>query len=158
MRDCVGLRRRCAGIGSIALFPLLTGVGSAAAGQDAAGIVGQVTDESGAVLPGVTVTAKSPSLQVPEMSTVTDDRGEYRLTPLPIGTFEVMYELSGFQLMRREELRLTSGFIAKVDIVLKVGSLEESVLAATTRSGATYVKPTSILPARLAEVSASYKF
>ena len=92
------------------------------------------------------------------MSTVTDDRGEYRLTPLPIGTFEVMYELSGFQLMRREELRLTSGFIAKVDIVLKVGSLEESVLAATTRSGATYVKPTSILPARLAEVSASYKF
>src|SRR2546430_11617577 len=45
MRDCVGLRRRWAAIGSIALFMLLTGVGSAA-GQDAAGIVGQVSTSS----------------------------------------------------------------------------------------------------------------
>jgi len=75
----------------------------------------------------VTVTAKSPSLQVPEVSTVTDGRGEYRLTPLPIGTFEVSYDLTGFQGIRREALRLTSGFVAKIDIVMKVGSLEESV-------------------------------
>src|SRR5438552_2956911 len=127
MSDCARLWRRCPAIGSIALVTVLGVVGTAAAGQDAAGIVGQVTDESGAVLPGVTVSAKSPSLQVSEVSAVTDGRGEYRLTPLPIGTFEVVYELSGFQRIRREGLRLTSGFIAKVDVILKVGSLEESV-------------------------------
>jgi hypothetical protein len=99
----------------------------AAAGQDAAGIIGQVTDESGGVLPGVTVTATGPALQVPEVTAVTDERGEYRLTPLPIGTFEVVYSLSGFQVIRREGLRLTVGFVAKVDVVLKVGALEESV-------------------------------
>ena len=45
----------------------------AVAGQvTAAGIIGQVRDESGAVLPGVSVTVKSPALQVAEMLAVTD--------------------------------------------------------------------------------------
>jgi hypothetical protein len=100
-------------------------MGSAAA-QDA-GIVGQVVDESGAALPGVTVTAKSPALQLPQVTTLTDNRGEYRLTPLPIGTYEVTYDISGFQTVRREGLRLTSGFTAKIDIEMKVGALQESV-------------------------------
>jgi Carboxypeptidase regulatory-like domain len=115
-------------ISSLVLVIVLAAARSTAAGQDAAGIVGQVTDESGAVLPGVTVAAKSPSLQVPEVSGVTDARGEYRLTPLPIGTYEVRYDLGGFSTIRREGLRLTSGFVAKVDIVMKVGAVEESVL------------------------------
>jgi hypothetical protein len=127
MWDFVTSHRRHTASSLLMVFVFLAAASIATAGQDAAGIVGQVTDESGAVLPGVSVTAKSPSLQVPEVTTVTDGHGEYRLTPLPIGTFEVAYELSGFQLMRREGLRLTSGFIAKVDVILKVGSLEESV-------------------------------
>src|SRR6266571_3122364 len=127
MRDSMRLWRHCTALSSLVLITFLAAAGSATAGQDAAGIVGQVTDESGAVLPGVTVTAKSPSLQVPEVSSITDGRGEYRLTPLPIGTYEVRYDLAGFQAIRREALRLTSGFVAKVDIVMKVGALEESV-------------------------------
>ncbi len=95
-------------------------------GQDAS-IVGQVTDESGAVLPGVTVTATSPALQVRQLADVTNDRGEYRLTPLPIGTYAVEYTLQGFQTVRRQELRLTIGFQARLDIVMKVGALTESV-------------------------------
>ena len=71
-----------------------------ALGQQAAGIIGQVTDESGAVLPGVTVTATSPALQVPSVVSVTDGRGDYRLTPLPIGTYTVEYTLAGFQTVR----------------------------------------------------------
>ena len=42
----------------------------------AATIIGQVTDESGAILPGVTVTVTSPALQVPQMTGVTDEQGE----------------------------------------------------------------------------------
>src|ERR1700730_6997859 len=91
----------------LGLFPM---AGQSIAGQDEAGILGQVTDESGAVLPGVTVTATSPALQVPTVTDVTNARGEYRLTPLPIGTYTIEYSLSGFQAVRREGVRLTGGF------------------------------------------------
>ena len=100
------------------------------AGQGAgnpAGITGVVTDNSGAVLPGVTVTATSPALQVPSVMGVSDDRGEYRLSPLPIGVYTVLFELPGFQSVRREGVRLTVGFTARVDLQLNLGGLEETV-------------------------------
>ena len=77
-----------------------------------ASIIGQIKDESGAILPGVSVTASSPALQVGQVTTVTNEQGEYRLTPLPIGTYAVEYGLVGFQTVRREGLRLTAGFVA----------------------------------------------
>src|SRR5687767_5078998 len=85
---------------------LLLFVAGSASAQQGAGIIGQVTDESGAVLPGVTVTATSPALQVPSVVAVTDERGEYRLTPLPIGIYTITYTLSGFQSVRHEGVRL----------------------------------------------------
>ena len=99
----------------------------AQAAQATATILGQVTDESGAALPGVTVTLRSPALQVPSMSTATDERGEYRLTPLPIGIYTVEYELSGFQMLRLSEIRLSAGFSAKLDQSMKIGALAETV-------------------------------
>ena len=75
----------------------------------------------------MTVSATSPALQVPQVTAVTDARGEYRLTPLPIGTYAVTYELSGFVSNRREEIRLTVGFTARVDVVLGVGAVQETV-------------------------------
>src|SRR5262245_27049941 len=102
-----------------------------AQGQDAS-IVGQVTDDSGAVLPGVTVTAVSPALQVAEVTAITNERGEYRLSPLPIGTYQVTYSLSGFQATKHENVRLTVGFVASLHIVLKLGALSESVTVSGT--------------------------
>src|ERR1700741_1101809 len=89
-------------LGGMALavfFSLFAMAGPASAGQGTApaSIIGQVKDESGGILPSVTVVATSPALQVPSISAVTDERGEYRLTPLPIGTYGVEYTLSGFQ-------------------------------------------------------------
>src|SRR5262245_47614750 len=81
----------------------------------AATVMGQVSDDSGGSLPGVTVTLRGPSLQVPSMTTVTDARGEYRLTPVPIGTYTIQYELSGFQSLRLEDVKLSAGFTAKLD-------------------------------------------
>ena len=92
-----------------------------------ASIIGQVTDDTGAVLPGVTIVATSPSLQVPQVTVVTNERGEYRLTPLPLGTYSVEYALEGFQTVRRADLRITAGFTAKVDVVLKVSTLAETI-------------------------------
>src|SRR5439155_22045889 len=104
---------------SLTLVPRSAAAQAAASGS----IIGQVRDESGAVLPGVTVTATSPALQVPSVSTVTDEQGEYRLTPLPIGVYAVDYELSGFQKVRQEDIRITVGFIARLDVKLHVGDV-----------------------------------
>src|SRR5262245_12572043 len=91
-------------VGLITCFILAPLSGVARAGQDAAGsIYGLVTDESGAVLPGVTVRATSPSLQVSEILVVTEANGEYRMTPLPIGIYRVEYSLQGFQAVRQED-------------------------------------------------------
>src|SRR5688572_6329391 len=68
-----------------------------AQGTAPATITGRVTDGTGAVVPGVTVTATSPALQIPQVQAVTDAQGEYRLSPLPIGVYAVTWELSGFQ-------------------------------------------------------------
>ena len=113
---------RCAAI--VLIASALSGV---AAAQQDAGIIGLVTDESGAVLPGVTVTATSPSLQVQSIVGVTDAKGEYRLSPLPIGTYTVDFSLSGFQGVKHEGVRLTVGFTAKIDVGLKVGALAETI-------------------------------
>ena len=93
---------RCVGVlfiltGLTGLLPWAT---TAVAGQGAgnpAGIAGVVTDNSGAILPGVTVTATGPALQVPSVTSVSDERGEYRLSPLPIGIYTVVFELPGFR-------------------------------------------------------------
>src|SRR5262245_22357412 len=80
------------------------------AGQAITAIVGVVTDGTGGALPGVTVTVTGPALQVPSVVGVTDAKGEFRVSPLPPGTFTVTYELSGFQTVKRDGVRLALGF------------------------------------------------
>jgi len=116
-------------------------------------INGQVTDESGGVLPGATVTATSPALQVPQVTTVSDAGGRYRLTPLPIGTYIVTFELAGFRSVRREDIRLTAGFTARVDAALSVGALEETVTVSGASPLVDTASPSS--PARLRRSSPS---
>ncbi len=120
---------------AVIVFGLAAGGRAEARQVGSASIVGQVTDESKSVLPGVVVRATSPALLVPSVEAVTDANGEYRLTRLPLGVYTVEYSLPGFQTVRRGETRLTTGFTAKLDISLKVGGLEETV----TVSGASPV-------------------
>src|SRR5437773_7872053 len=103
-------------VAALALFSLAWLARVASAGQSDASVYGLVTDESGAVLPGVTVTVASPALQVRVVSVVTAVDGEYRVTPLPIGTYQVEYALQGFQTVRQEGIRLTVGFAARLDV------------------------------------------
>lgn len=120
-------RRLCLPAAMLLVLLPLAAVANAAQGSSTASIVGQVTDESKGVLPGVTVTATSPALQVPSVIAVTDERGEYRLTPLPIGLYTVEYSLTGFRSIRQEGVRLTAGFTAKLDVSMAVGAIEETV-------------------------------
>lgn len=120
---------------AVAGLIVLTAAGRAIAGQETvAGIFGSVTDESQSLMPGVTVTVTSPSLQG-SRDAVTDEQGRYRISPLPIGTYTMVFELQGFRTLRREEVRLTAGLMSRIDVGLVVGGLEETV----TVSGASPV-------------------
>lgn len=96
-------------VAAVVFFSVAWLASIASAGQTDASLYGLVTDESGAVLPGVTVTVTSPALQVRTVSAVTAADGEYRVTPLPIGIYQVEYTLQGFQTVRQEGIRLTAG-------------------------------------------------
>lgn len=90
-------------------------------------IHGTVKDNTGGALPGVTVTVSSAGLQVKQIVETTGEEGNYRFIDLPAGTYRVMFELPGFRSFVRDELRLTVGFVARVDAVMEVGGIEESV-------------------------------
>src|SRR5438093_10665299 len=89
-------------------------------------INGKVADSSGAVLPGVTVTASSPSLMGVQ-TTVSDASGNYRFPALPPGTYTVTFELPGFNTLKRENLLISMGFTATINVELAVASLQETV-------------------------------
>jgi len=111
-------------------------------------IFGKATDATGAVLPGVTVTVQSTSLLQPRV-TVTTTTGAYRLPGIPIGLYDVKFEISGFKTMLRTGIRIETGFSAEINAVLPVSGVEETVTVSgqapvvdtkTTASGAIFNK------------------
>jgi hypothetical protein len=89
-------------------------------------IQGRVTDAQGAVLPGVTVVATSPSA-LGAQTTVTTETGNYRFPALPPGVYTVVYELTGFNTVRREGIQISLGFTANVNVELALATLQETV-------------------------------
>src|SRR5438105_5019576 len=84
--------RAVAGIVIILIF----GLAASSAAQGTGDIVGRVSDSSGGVLPGVSVTATSVATNL-SRTTVTSDTGDYAFTLLPIGVYEIKTELTGFK-------------------------------------------------------------
>ncbi len=89
---------RSVSVGVFLFVALMAGVASA----QQATIVGSVTDESKAVLPGVTVTV-SDMAKGTQVVAVTDARGEYRVLQLTPGEYKVQAELGGFATRRAGE-------------------------------------------------------
>ena len=98
---------------------------SAAFAQGA--FAGVVKDTSGAVLPGVTVEARSPALIEGVRSVVTDGAGQYRIVDLRPGTYTLSFSLPGFSTVRREGLELTGSRVVNIDAQMAVGGLQETV-------------------------------
>jgi len=120
---------RCSRLGAMTLAALLL-VGTVHAYAQAVGsasIRGRVTDESGAGVPGVTVTVSSPALQLRERTTVSAPEGEYQIRSLPLGTYAVRVELAGFNTVLREGIQLSAGFEARVDIIMKLSTVQETI-------------------------------
>jgi len=109
-------------------------------------ILGKATDTSGGVLPGVTVTVSGPALQAP-LVVVTGSSGAYQIPTVPNGTFSVTFELSGFKKVVRNNIVITSGFNAPIDMKMDVGAMSEELAVSAaapvvdtkkTTSGATF--------------------
>src|SRR5207249_10459016 len=96
-----------------------------AGAQGTADIVGRVADLSGAVLPGVTATARHVATNVTR-TTVTSETGDYTFTPLLIGVYGVKAELSGCR-TGTSRVILTTGHRAGVDFSLDVGTVNDSI-------------------------------
>src|SRR5262245_40655499 len=90
-------------------------------------IEGRATDQSGGAVPGVTVTATSPSLQLPQVVESTNGEGNYRFADLPAGIYQLTFQLSGFQTVIHSDLRLNVGFVARINAELRLGGIEESI-------------------------------
>jgi len=109
------------------LFWLLTLAAVPTVAQDFRGrINGTVSDNSGAVLPGVTVTAASAALIQPQVQTSSID-GSYRFLALPPGVYDLTFELAGFQTTRREGIRVVINQTLTVDQQMNVATLQETV-------------------------------
>jgi outer membrane receptor protein involved in Fe transport len=110
---------------------LLAGFASSSFGQavssSTGAINGRVTDASGGVVPGVTITVTSPSL-MGTRTAVTDGDGQYRMTAVPPGDYTLLFELSGFTSVRNEGIHVSVGFTATVNAEMKVAALNESVV------------------------------
>jgi hypothetical protein len=119
------MRRRVAAHGLLLLVLIAIAV-PARAQRTTGEIVGTVTDESNAVLPGVTVTIRGSG--VPGAPTVvTSETGTYRFPALPPGDYNLEFTLQGFTTLRRESIPVGVGAVIDLKVSLKVSTLSETV-------------------------------
>ena len=110
----------------LALVALFATSGLARAQSQTGEIFGKVTDGSGAVLPGVTVTVAGPVLLQP-LTAVTGETGTYQFPRIEIGEYSVKFELAGFKTVVNQGIRVTVGFSAAVNAQLGISTVQETI-------------------------------
>jgi hypothetical protein len=113
-------------IGALALA-LLALTPAALFGQlDRGTFSGAVTDSSAGVIPKSQVTATNQATQA-TYKTETNDLGQYTLRNVPAGTYDLIFEAEGFKKAVRGGIKLGVADVLRVDTVLEIGSVSESV-------------------------------
>lgn len=101
---------------------------STASGQTtAASLTGTIRDASGSVVPGATVTILNVATNAVAWEGVTDESGNYFAPSLPVGTYNVNVSLQGFKTVSTQGVRLEVSQRARLDSVLDVGGVDETV-------------------------------
>ena len=108
------------------LFAMCFSIPLHAAAQTSATMAGRVNDATGAVVPGATLTARHLERSI-ERIAVTDADGRFVLAGMPVGTYDVRAELTGFKPVMRQGVTLTVGQALAVDFTLEVGGVVEAV-------------------------------
>jgi len=90
-------------------------------------IRGTVTDQNGEILPGVSVEIQSPALIGGVTATISSSSGVFLFSTLVPGNYTMTFSLEGFQTLKREDIVVSIGKTATVDVVLNQSSVEETI-------------------------------
>jgi len=115
-------------------------------------ITGAVSDPSGAVIAGATVTLTNPATEM-RRETTTNIDGLFNLPALPPGIYNLQVDAKGFPKQARENLELQVGQVAKIDFTMQIGNVAETIQV-TGGSPSSNRKPRSW--ARSSRTSASW--
>ena len=125
------------------LFTLLVAWPSAALSQQIYGrLEGAANDAQGLVLPGVTVTLESAELVAPRSAT-TDVDGSYRFAQLVGGSYNMTFELGGFQTVVFEDITVVGGSTFEINATMDIATVAETVTV-TGESPVVDVKTTGV--------------
>ena len=97
-----------------------------AAQTGAASLTGIVTDQSGAAIPGATVTATNQATNV-DYTATSNEAGNYDITSLPVGVYVVKAELAQFKTAATKPIQAEARQTVRIDFKLELGSVEETV-------------------------------
>ena len=97
-------------------------------------VFGTITDPSGAVVPGVSVTIFSQGTGL-KRSALTDTAGEYRFAGLPTGNYSLRMEKTGFQSQVREGVELTSAVEVTINSQLAIGDFSQQTTVNANAAG-----------------------
>ena len=92
----------------------------------AASLTGIVSDQSGAAVPGATVTATNQATNV-DYTAVSNDSGNYTVTSLPVGAYVIKAELARFKTAATKPVQVEAKQIVRLDFKLELGGVEETV-------------------------------
>src|SRR5665213_2531353 len=90
-------------------------------------IYGSVTDQTGAVIPGVMVTVTDVARGVSRTLT-TDNAGEYSAPSLVPGTYNIRAEAKGFNISQRQDVGVGVGQDVRIDVALQTGNQTQEII------------------------------
>src|SRR5437667_5464438 len=99
---------------------------SAFAQTGAASLTGSISGQSGAKVPGTTVTATNQATNV-TYTAVSNEAGNYSITSVPVGSYVLKAELSGFKTATTNTIQVEAKQIVRLDFKLELGAIEETV-------------------------------
>lgn len=111
---------------SVTLALVATAPGLALGQTITATLTGTVSDQTGAIVPGASITAVNQGTQIP-YSAESNDSGVYTILFVPVGTYVITAEMPGFKKLVTNPLKLEVGQIARVDLKLELGEVADQV-------------------------------
>ena len=121
------------------LVYFVLGFAALTSAQVGGSLSGTVRDESGAVIPGATVTATNTGIGT-TFTTITDAQGLYSFPKLPVGRYDVTIQLEGFKPQKRTGLAVDADAALQLNVTLDVGEQSETV---TVTANAVHVETAS---------------
>jgi len=119
-------------LNALVLFATALLLPAGASAQTGAGsLTGIVADQSGAAVPGATVTATNQATNVTYTAT-SNNAGNYTVTSLPVGVYVVKAELSGFKTSATQPTQVEALQTVRIDFKLTLGAIEETVVVVGT--------------------------